>query len=214
MKNKFICIIGIDGSGKTTLAKGLVKKLNQKGIRAKHVWGGYECYIMRPLVFIGQKIFLRGADAFEDYNQYYSTIQKTAKIGIISNIYQNLTLTEYLFQIFLKIRIPLVLGRTIISDRYVYDIIINLAVNLGYSDKEFKKRLKRFLNFCPKPDLIFFINTPVEVAFERKDDIPSLEYLELRKNFYLNIANDYKMIVLDGCKDLTKLEEQVQKEVF
>lgn len=214
MKNAFICFVGIDASGKTTLADRLVKRLNQKGICAKYVWGGYERYILRPLVFIGEKIFLRGTDAFRDYGHYYNAIRKTAKNSIISYLYQKLVLTEYILQIFLKIEIPLLLGKTIVLDRYVFDILINLAVNLGYSDDEFKKHLKRFLNYCPKPDLIYFINTPVEIAFKRKNDIPSVEYLELRKNFYLNIAEDHNMIVLDGCKSLTELEEQVQNEVF
>lgn len=214
MKNKFICIIGIDASGKTTLAKGLVNKLNQKGIRAKHVWGGYECYVLRPLVYIGEKLFLHGSDPFEDYSHYHNTIQKTAENSIISNLYRNLTLIEYLFQIFFKIQIPLLLGKAIVSDRYVYDIIINLAVNLGYSDEELKRHLKRFMRICPKPNLVIFINTPPEVAFKRKNDIPSLKYLELREKFYLSIADEYNVMVLDGNKNLNELEEIITNKVI
>jgi dTMP kinase len=74
--------------------------------------------------------------------------------------------------------------------------------------------LKNLLHLFPKPDLIFLVDVPEEIAYQRKDDVPSMDYLKVRRNSYLDIGEGYDMRLLDGCKDLTELKERVQKEVF
>ena len=214
MKKGFICIIGIDGSGKSTLANRLISELNQNGGRFNYVWCGCEHYLTWPFVFIGQKLFLGGLDRFDDYDDYQEKIQETAKSGVISRIYHTLLLLDYFLQILFRIRLPLLLGKGIISDRYAHDVLINLAVNLGYNETQLKNSLKKFLLICPIPDLVFLIDIPEEVAFQRKDDIPSIEYLRVRRGYYLSIAEDYKMIVLDGTKDVDELEEIIVTKVM
>lgn len=208
-KSMFICIIGIDGSGKTTLAKRIMSRLAERGVHVRYMWGGYECIFLRPLIVLGKKIFLRGTDPFIDYSNYYNSIRKATKNSIISRIYNALTLAEYYFQIFFKIRIPLLFGKNIISDRYVYDIFINIAANLGYYSIKLKRSLKKFLSFCPNPDIVFFIDVPEEIAFKRKNDIPSLEYLVLRRRLYLDIIRDHNIVALDGTKSIDELENIV-----
>jgi dTMP kinase len=210
MKKGFICIIGIDGSGKSTLANRLISKLNKNDGRFKYVWCGCEHYLTWPFVFIGQKLFLGGLDRFDDYDEYQEKIQETAKSGVISRIYHTLLLLDYFLQILFRIRLPLFLGKGIISDRYAHDVLINLAVNLGYNETQLKNSLKKFLSICPEPDLMFLIDIPEEIAFQRKDDIPSIEYLRARKGFYLSIAEDYNMIVLDGSKTIEEIEDALK----
>lgn len=209
----FVCFTGIDGSGKSTLAKRLVDILRRKGARAELVRGAYSLWALRPLVGLGKAMFLTHKDAFDNYTEYYASIREASRNSVLARTYQDLTLAEYFFQILLKIKIPLMMGKDIVCDRYVYDTMTDFAVNLGYPDEWLRSSLKRFLHYCPEPDTIFLVDIPEEVAYQRKSDIPSIDYLRRRRGFYLAIAKDYGMIELDGCKDLAVLEHVMQDSV-
>ena len=74
MKNDdiLICITGIDGSGKTTLAKNLTKYLikNKPDIRIKYVYGRYMLFLLKPIYLLSNKILLRKQDINRNYNKY------------------------------------------------------------------------------------------------------------------------------------------------
>lgn len=217
MKDKgfLICFVGIDGSGKTTLAKKLVEMMVKDGIKSKYIYNRFIPLMLRPIMMMGKKLFLRGENMFDDYAGYSGKTKKLFKNRFLSAIYQDFLLFDYFFQVVLKVKIPLMLGKNIVCDRYVYDTIItDLAVDLDYSIEKIKKMIERYLHLFPKPDLIFLIDVPEEVAYQRKDDVPSIDYLKERRKLYLDISEEYGMVVLDGCKDLTELKKQVQKEAF
>ena len=60
---------------------------------------------------------------------------------------------------------------------------------------------------------MFLIDIPEEVAFHRKSDIPSIDYLNVRRDYYLSIAKEYGMVILDGTKDKDELTEFIIKIV-
>ncbi|MDO8726849.1 MAG: hypothetical protein Q7J35_12340, partial [Candidatus Methanoperedens sp.] len=188
-KNYFICIIGLDGSGKSTLAIRLIEKLNGKNLNTKYVWGGYKLILLWPIIELGKKVFLKDKDMFQDFTDYNEAVKKSGSNPTISFLYQNLTLIEYYFQMLIKIKLHLVMGKTVVSDRYLYDTLVSLAITLNYGDEKFMKMLEDISKYFPKPDLVFYINVPAEVAFERKDDIPSIDYLKYRLRYY-ELIND------------------------
>ena len=105
------------------------------------------------------------------------------------------------------------LGRTVICDRYVYDTVMNDIPRVDDDFEHLKRLIEKCFRIAPEPDLIFLIDLPEEIAYQRKDDTPSISYLEERREMYLDIGKKYGMIILDGNKDLAELKEQVQKEV-
>ena len=106
MNNKafFICITGIDGAGKTTLAKGIVELLNEKGVECKYVYARFDPFLLKPLILIGEHLFLRKTNIFEDYSRY-SNMKKDAikKHNLLSKIYRQILLFDYFLQIFFQV---------------------------------------------------------------------------------------------------------------
>ena len=123
-------------------------------------------------------------------------------------------LLDYTLQIFLKIKVPLIFGKNIICDRYIYDTIVDFKVDLHYHDTKIRNILSNLFYLMPKPDVIFLIDVPEEIAFQRKDDTASIQYLRERRNIYLNIGREYGMVILDGTKRLNDLDDMIQKEVL
>ena len=212
-KAKVICFTGMDGAGKTTLAKFLVEEMKKLGLKCNYVYGRYKPFLARPALAFGKFLFLRGRD-IKEYEAYSSAKRGAVRRHLLwTSMYQKILLFDYSLQLLTKIIIPKMLGRTVICDRYVYDTVMN---DIPRADDDFE-HLERLAETCfrvaPEPDLIFLIDLPEKIAYQRKNDTPSVSYLEERREIYLDIGKKYGMIILDGNKDLAVLKKQVQKDV-
>jgi dTMP kinase len=204
MKGKFICLMGLDGAGKTTLVKEIMKRLAAQGIDFQYVWGAYELTLLRPLVIWGKKILMKNRQP-KTYQDYLASLHTVGKSRVLSMGYQAAVLIEYLGQILYKIWLPLRRGRNIISDRYIFDTLISVKVNLNLTEAAMFRGLRVLLQFLPAPDRIIFIEVPEEVAFARKTDTPSLDYLRVRKPLYNKVAATYRALTVDGTKPVNEI---------
>ena len=199
-KGFLICFIGIDGSGKTTLAKMLVDTMNENGIRSQYLWCGW-----RQFEFFLLKHLARAAKRLR-HSRQNSGLESDA-IGEVRNpLYRCLILMDYVFSSVPKVRIPLALRRNVVCDRYVYDVVGGLLVNHRFM-------ATMALRLFPRPDLIFLVDLPEEIAYQRKDDVPSVSYLKERKAIYMNMERRFKMTVIDGSKELGELRTVILSEV-
>tara|TARA_B100000959_G_C14925223_1_gene601228 strand:+ start:214 stop:882 length:669 start_codon:yes stop_codon:yes gene_type:complete len=211
----FISFIGIDGSGKSTLAKIVSENLLKKDKKIKITYGRFIPVFSRFVMFIGRKFFMKkNNDMYENYEQYQTNKKITMqKRTILTKIYFSLIVAEYLFEVFFKIIIPRKLGYSIIADRYVYDTIINdISLDLGISIDETNRIINKFFRFLPKPDITFLVDVDEKLAFSRKNDIPSISYLEERKKHYVGL--DFNEIFkVDGSCEIETLEKIVMKKI-
>jgi len=216
-KQIFICFIGIDGSGKTTLATNLMALLRNEKVQTKYVWGAHNYVLLRPLTLLLKK-HSRKSETTTPRNvnqtQRYGIARRIIKNPFMAKLYKVSVLSEYLLQILVKVRLPLIFGKNLICDRYVYDTAINLSVHLQYSQENFKILLNRLLGPCPKPSVLFFVDLPEEIAFKRKNDIPSTDYLIQRRKLYRLLAKEYAVTRLDGSESLSKLKLLMLNTVF
>ena len=210
-----ICFTGMDGTGKTTLSKNLVKSLKERGFECKYVYARLTPIISKPFMWIGRLIFLHGKNMFENYSDYSNTKRMAIeRNSFLSRSYQQILLFDYFFQVFFKVKISLIFNKNIVCDRYVYDTVItDLSVDMNYSKDKVIGMLDNLLRFFPEPDTTFLIDIPEEIAYQRKNDTPSIEYLRERRDTYLNVGNKYKMVILDGTKKLEELQCEIEKEM-
>ena len=97
-----------------------------------------------------------------------------------------------------------------IVDRYIFDIAVNLSLTSGKNVQYAKKVIDCFFYFSSRPEYVFFIDLPKEIAFKRKDDIQDIAYLKERRQRYLWLAKEYGFTILDG----TKSKDQVLKDAL
>ena len=131
----------------------------------------------------------------------------------VKRFYKYFVLLEYLPQILLKVKVKLLLKRSVLCDRYIYDAIVNMAASLNHSEVAFEKNL-RMIRLFPKPNLIFLVDMEERIAFDRKKDIPSITYLRRRRRLYKILAQTIPVHVLDGTKRPRDLQSIALGTIF
>ena len=212
--HRFICFTGIDGSGKSTLARLLTSTLRRNGVKSKFVYCRYQPMFARPLLSTARSLFLHGETPFKNYDRYVNVRKSAFSNGAASKAYEYVMLFDYVLQVLMKVRFSLVRGKTIVCDRYVYDTIINDMTDSRSSPERIQRLLNQLFLILPKPDVAFLVDIPEEIAYKRKDDVPSIEYLKRRRPLFLSIAKSQGLIVLDGSKNLEELKRDIANVVL
>jgi thymidylate kinase len=210
-KGILVCLIGMDGTGKSTLSKKLVENMNEHSIKTRYVWSGLEPLVLKPFFWIGKALFIPRHERHEPTTpvSFSKTLRKVLRNPLMRTAYESIFYLDYSLHLLWKVRIPMMRGECVVSDRYVYDVLINLAVILSYTERKMSIMLRAFERFLPKPSLVLLIDAPEEVAIKRKDDISSITYLSERRGLYLSFAKQYGFTVLNGVSTLPVLQSTI-----
>lgn len=214
-KYAFFCFIGIDGSGKTTQALSLNDYFKEKGLNSKYVWSRREPCILKIPGKLIKRYILKEREATEGHA--YLSIKKKRKglFGnkIVSFLLINFSLLEYLFLLYLKIFIPNRNNDVLICDRYLYDAIVDFALNCPFSHSMVDTLLKNLIsNRFPKPDRLYFIDINADVGVSRKKDGTSKAYLEDRIPLYQYIAQIAGATIVDGTLSLNDIKKTIHED--
>ncbi|MDY6894129.1 MAG: hypothetical protein SVO01_01735, partial [Thermotogota bacterium] len=195
------------GSGKSVHAEALEKKLNENGIPCTRIWARWISTISFP--FRGLIYVLTGYRR-KDYH----------KSRILRSYFAYLTIFDFLYLYMTKIKYQLLMGKIVICDRYVYDLIADLS-HLGLDNE---RAVKTLLKVIPEPDIIFWLDLPEDIALSRKDDtydkIPKLrsdnaiEYLKEQRKKYSDIANKMNIKPIYTTNEFDEVQDKIFEEVF
>jgi len=190
-KGVFICVEGIDGSGKTTQAHILVEALKKEGFEAVYTTepsNGVFGEMLRKHILEGSRrvpvvveAVLFAVDRFDHIESEVKPLLKRGKI--------------------------------VVSDRYVYSSI----AYQGASSLS-KKWLKEINNRAIKPDLSIFIDVPPEIVIGRinrqKSVMETLQTQKRVREAYLKLVEEEDLLVIDGASSKKEVAERIQKVVF
>ncbi len=191
LKGKFICVEGVDGSGKTTQAKSLVRSLRSRGYDAVYTTEPSDGKIgtlirdfvlsRKNRVLIALEALLFAADRVDHVQADVEPLLKQGKI--------------------------------VVCDRYV-------CSSLAYQgaaglDLDWMDCVNRF---ALKPDLTLFLDVPPEVGLNRlrrkKSVMETARNLKNVRAMYLNLVQQNRMILLDGNKPVDKVAGSVLEAVL
>jgi len=176
-KGVFICIEGIDGSGKTTHAHRLVRNLQKKGFDAVYTTEpsrGELGKFIRASVLQGKKRVPRVVEALLFAVDRVEHLEKMVKPALEE-------------------------GKIVISDRCVYSsFAYQGAAGL---DLEWIEEINRM---ALPPDLAIYIDVPPEVVEERikrrKSVMERLETQRKVREVYMKYVKNGKLVPVDGDK--------------
>ena len=190
-KGVFICVEGIDGSGKTTQAHILVEALKKEGFEA--------VYTTEPSNGVFGKMLRK------------HILEGSRRVPVV--VEAVLFAVDRFDHIESEVKPLLKRGKIVVSDRYVYSSI----AYQGASSLS-KKWLKEINNRAIKPDLSIFIDVPPEIVIGRfnrqKSVMETLQTQKRVREAYLKLVEEEDLLVIDGASSKKEVAERIQKVVF
>jgi len=203
-----IAFIGLDGAGKTTLAKSIKNILeNEYGLKCRYVWVKFGENIVGNVISKISKKKIKN-NLIDETNPFAVDFKKNR-----FKLYLFYLLFEYWIRIIIHVRIPRLRGKTIVCDRFHYDTIVDIVINFNISYPKTKKIIQSLFSIS-RVDFVFYVKTPVQVAFERKKDVYTIEYLHERYKIYSKFEKNNNVITLDGTLPVDIIENTIKESIY
>jgi thymidylate kinase len=225
---------GVDGCGKTTQAKALQSAFHTCHLRATHVWsrGGSARWVgfftrwSRQRMEAGKG--MREATgpqgmSVDSWVEEPPEPQQAEKVRARQQRFRSpwlrwgwswLTAIELVLQYARHVALPLLLGRVVICDRYVYDALADWAAYFGekMADQRLAAKIVRLLT--PRPRIGYWLDVPPAVAQSRsKDGVPE-GFVAAQSAAYSRMADLYGLRRLDGSRGKEEIADQVVYRVL
>ena len=207
MNKTIIVISGIDGSGKTSIIEGVVKALASKGQESHYVWLRYNHYFTKFLLGFCR---LTGFTRYEYFEKSRVGYHNFYKSKIISWLFIILTYIDTLAVSIIKVYLPaFISNKTIICDRWVYDIVIDLEIDTHIDFTKGSFFPKSFKRLLPKNSLYFLIQRDYEKVRQVRDENMNDRNFSKRYGLYLKHSSEPDINVVDNNGSLEESINQV-----
>jgi len=186
-KGAFICIEGLDASGKTTHARRLVRKLKRKGFKAM--------YTTEP-----------SPGEIGEFIRTYILQREKRVPGAVEALLFAVDRVEHLEQ---RVKPALQKGKIVVSDRYVYSsLAYQGAAGL---DLNWIKEINRT---AISPDLAIYIDVSPEILIKRmkwrkKSVMEQLQIQRKVQQVYLKLVNDGRLVRVDGNRSINEVAKDI-----
>jgi thymidylate kinase len=101
----------------------------------------------------------------------------------------------------------------ILCDRFVLDTIVDLIHDTG-DDRFLKAFLGKFLVALSRQSNTMVLDVNEREAFNRKRDIPSINYVIARRGTYLRLAKAMRLTIIDAGKEPDEVHKRIIEEIF
>jgi len=192
---KMICLIGPDGSGKTTQAEILMERLNRNGIRCSYTWLRFSHILSLPLLAFARLSGLSNGKAHMFW-----------KSPLFSKIYVAVQAADSRIANFFKMNLSN--KDVMVCDRFVYDTIVDLAISTKIPIQSLEKK---FIPIVPKGTNVILLNTTPEILRKRRPDVKKDTVLDTRIELYNRLADDAKISKIDSSLSVNEIAEKIRR---
>jgi thymidylate kinase len=196
----------MDGTGKTSHSRALIDHLHKSGIKSKYVWFGNAHILDYPFMAVCR---ILGFTVIHKVNGNIVSEHKYYKNKAISKIWPCLRLLDATILASFWIKLLLWRGFTVVCDRFVPDIFVNIMVDTN-DNKLYKKLSGRaLLGLMPRPLLSVCLDVNAETALQRKRDVPEIGYLNRRRNAYSIVCKYLEIPIVNAEGPFDSVQQDI-----
>ncbi len=194
-------VMGIDGSGKTTVSEHLSNKMTARGYKVKSHWLRFNHVISKPLLGLCRVI---GLTRYETVNGIQVGYHDFHRSKIISWLFIFVQYLDAVRVKFLKVN-PSASGTksVLILDRYVYDILVDVMVDTKMHSLHKSWIGHAFINLLPRNSKVILVDRTLEEVLIVRPEGKVDDNFESRFYFYqqLKYNEDIYVITNNGTLD-------------
>jgi thymidylate kinase len=216
-----IAISGVDGAGKTTQARSLLRALDRCEIRAKYIWSRPGSSLLSSQLVRLVRAFVPGLRHFSRETARQDPMDSSRcrnGSGFDPNnrlhraAWLSLVLLDCAIVFGVRVRFNLLTGHVVICDRYLPDALADLASRFR-DDMVANHPLLRWIGgICPKPDFPVLLRVDPGRARSRQDGEPrppTTESDRSRARLHEALARSDRIAVLDASRDRESVSDQL-----
>jgi len=179
--------MGTDGSGKTTLTRTVIACLRRNGVPSNYLWFRTPYFFTYVILLISREL------GFTHYIRCGRS--KVASSNFMSQpirtVYRVLALFDTTIHYCLKLAIPRYFGATIVCDRWIYDVIVDISVNT--QDRAFCSSLvgRVMILLASKADFVAMLDASDLKLNSRRPDAKFDPLIGERRRLYRLLADKY-----------------------
>ena len=207
-RGMLISISGTDGAGKTAQARALSEALTTSEAYNNVVWsriGTTPLYrrASRTAQATGasKKSVSTSTETFGALRRALGFAWATANALDLALTYQ------------WRVRLPLMMGRVVVCDRYTYDAAVEIAERLGPAALD-GLPVKLLYALSPRPRFAYLLDAPADVAAERSLDPEDAGQLAAQRELYREVAAARGLRIVDASGELAEASDVIVREVL
>jgi thymidylate kinase len=204
---------GPDGSGKTQHAETLVNILDTCEVTAKYYWNRTATSGLIRFCSAVVKKFKQSTPE-EGEKDGAAGRERRLRNPLLRFLWSYLAAAGMVWCYFLKVRLPLLLGKVVVCDRYVYDAAAEMEGSLNPSDRINRLAIRLMLALSPKPDMAYLLDLSEDACAQRKSENTDVAYLRRQRKIYLELVEHYKMKVKETDREFREIADEITREVL
>ncbi len=204
---------GPDGSGKSVHAETLVKTLDICEVNNRYYWNRTATSWLIRFFSAVVKIFKHAAP---EEGEKSGAAGREKRLGnpLLRFFWSYLAAADMVASYFFRVRLPMLFGRVVVCDRYVYDAAAEMECSLPPQDKINRLAIKLILALSPKPETAYLLDIPEDVCAERKSDNTDTDYLRRQRQVYLELAARYNLKIKRTDREFRDIADEITREVL
>ena len=193
-----------------------MNEIAQRRIPTHYAWCRGAPKFFLPIVVLVRRILYGHSVAESDMSEADLNVRwGVFSNHVLSKVWRAILLLDTLIQVLVSVRIPMATGRVVVCDRYVFDQMVDLAVDLRLSRSQFRKWAANPLyRLFPEPDIIFLLDIDETSAYSRKSDVRSVSDLADRRRAYLWLSRIFPMTIVDASDRFDIVQRKISGPAF
>jgi len=191
----FIYICGCDGTGKTTLAQLTTAEFKKEGIHPIRLWLRFPFFFSIPFLVYARKQKYSKIEVFGNVSYGYWEFQHSF---VLREIFPWFYFLDAFFAAVLKVFLPLLFGKTIVCERFVLDMLIDVCVSQGDFSFAHHPPGIFFSKLLPRNTYIKMIDLDYETILQRRPTLAHDHSLSQRLAYYRQLASQLNIETIEN----------------
>jgi dTMP kinase len=205
---------GPDGSGKTCHAQTLRSSLYWCGLKSNYYWSRTGTSWLIRFSSASVKALIGSKLKGNEQKLGVAGRKERLRNPLLRFCWCYLTAADMVWSHLLRVRLPLLLGKIVVCDRYVFDAAAEMECTLSPKDKLTRLAIKLMLALAPKPDAGYLFDVPDEVSAQRKVEDTDADYLRQQRKAYAQLAARYHLRVKRTDGDFSTITDEITREIL